>query len=204
MSQIKVGDIVVINEDGNCWPYYGDWAYKYNLTQFKYGCVPNDERMEVVCIHEHEVISGELIYGCRRLRDGQEFLMTLDGIVLAEAEEVIKIGDTVKVVNRGQVYSNYVEWAQKHGLEKYVVGKQPDNGDFLKVICIHKHEYQDTDIYGCERCGDGRHFLMDIQGIVLISSSPRIEKTDWNTVCPCCNAPAYQGLFSIECSKGCK
>lgn len=26
----------------------------------------------------------------------------------------------------------------------------------------------------------------------------------WNTVCPICKAPAYQGLNNLECSRGCK
>jgi hypothetical protein len=25
----------------------------------------------------------------------------------------------------------------------------------------------------------------------------------WNTTCPVCNAPAYQGIGQVECSKGC-
>jgi hypothetical protein len=30
------------------------------------------------------------------------------------------------------------------------------------------------------------------------------KSSDWNAVCQRCGAPAYQGLFKVECSKGCK
>jgi hypothetical protein len=34
---------------------------------------------------------------------------------------------------------------------------------------------------------------------------PQIKKSsEWNLVCQRCGAPAYQGMFKVECSKGCK
>jgi hypothetical protein len=36
------------------------------------------------------------------------------------------------------------------------------------------------------------------------SKSISAKSSDWNTVCQRCGAPAYQGLFKVECSKDCK
>jgi len=82
----------------------------------------------------------------------------------------IRVGDYVKVVKYGWVYSLYEEWAEQHNLKRFCVGKTPSIGknSIFKVKGVGSHSYHSssTTLVGISnKEGD---FIWDIKGLQLV------------------------------------
>lgn len=54
MTNLKVGDIIVIKDVGGCFSTYKEWAKKYGLNNFKSGDTPTiNNRFKVKIIADH-------------------------------------------------------------------------------------------------------------------------------------------------------
>lgn len=79
----------------------------------------------------------------------------------------IKVGDVVKVINRGQTYSTYEKWAELHSLKNYKKHAGPSDGNEGIVEVIARHEnYKDEILCGINV--DGKHFIIGIQGLEFV------------------------------------
>lgn len=64
--------------------------------------------------------------------------------ILKKYNNTIKKGDTVKVINKGQTYTTFVDWVERNieyktDRYKWDYNKTPSNGDTGRVIAIEKH-----------------------------------------------------------------
>lgn len=51
----------------------------------------------------------------------------------------LKIGDIVKISDRGEFYSTYTDWAVSQGLTSWEYDRYPTFGENFKVITVAPH-----------------------------------------------------------------
>jgi len=79
------------------------------------------------------------------------------------------IGDTVKVINNGANYTTYQEWADKHGMAKYIDKCHcPNKGTIATVVAIGSH-LRDNAILTGIRTESGQEYILGEWGLELVS-----------------------------------
>ena len=82
-----------------------------------------------------------------------------------------KVGDKVRIIDRGQTHSTYDEWLIKNNVDlksaiKWRNGLSPKNGGEYTIKEIHKHEYFDADLALIEDAENA--YIMNIKGLEVI------------------------------------
>lgn len=89
-----------------------------------------------------------------------------------EATPVIKIGDTVKVINRGNCYTSYPQWFDDYAVKyasRYSYGNPVCGGFIGKVVAKHEHgDRPNVMLYAIQR-GDSAVYLVSEKGIEKIN-----------------------------------
>ena len=87
-------------------------------------------------------------------------------------DDVIREGDTVKVVNVGLNYSSYPQWVGEHISDPYMAARycygSPDTSKKYKVIKIAEHENNGEMLAFIEECdglGHNRCYLIEVKGL---------------------------------------
>jgi len=94
----------------------------------------------------------------------------------------IRVGDRVRVINNGAIYSSYEEMANKMGLLNWVDNVVTHNGNLATVIDIQQHpSHHNTTICGI-RTDDNKDIVIGLYGLELINLPARwcIEYTKEN------------------------
>lgn len=80
-----------------------------------------------------------------------------------------KVGDTVKVTERGYTYSTYDEWADRNGLKNW---KYPAtttaNRDVVKVVAVALHSSHDSTVLLGVEYPNGRQAIIGARGVELL------------------------------------
>jgi len=79
------------------------------------------------------------------------------------------IGDKVKVINNGTNYTMYQEWADKHGMAKYIDKCHcPNKGTIATVVAIGSHLGGNAILTGI-RTESGQEYILGEWGLELVS-----------------------------------
>ena len=84
---------------------------------------------------------------------------------------MFKIGDYIKVVNKGSCYNSYDKMASIMSLSHWNRGDLPRNGDTGVIIDAKPHTNDKTIIYGIRL--DSGEYMMDYNGIALNNIAPK-------------------------------
>lgn len=79
----------------------------------------------------------------------------------------IKIGDTVRVVDGGQVYATFRKMSYFMGLLNYVPDELPTEGALFKVIAKERHLSDDCMLLGIE-ADDESQYIIGLEGVVKV------------------------------------
>ena len=95
---------------------------------------------------------------------------------IEKANNLPKVGDTVKVIDDGRTHANYDTWFVKNNIDiKYALkwkrGECPNNGERYKIVAIHPHggtsSYDKKSILALVE--DERNcYIMNIEGIEVV------------------------------------
>lgn len=91
-------------------------------------------------------------------------------------ETKFKIGDKVKVIDRGECYGHYDAMADQMGLKNWKVGNNLSDGDEGIIVAIEKHRDLGKIIYGMYT--NGREYIMNADGLELVrdnTSGPIVD-----------------------------
>lgn len=104
-------------------------------------------------------------------------------------DDEIKVGDIVKVVNKGYLYSTYYSWFDKYAPE--LASRYAYNGKIEKlsveyeVLAVHEHESQNTTVCAIQEKTDDSPahppiYLIGIAGVRKSSHNSHLEDIDGN------------------------
>lgn len=79
MSEFKVGDRVIVTDDGCTYDTYSVWAEKYDLFNFKVCSVPTEGSVGKIIVAEPHLNGRRNLYAIDI--DGQHYIMDADGIL---------------------------------------------------------------------------------------------------------------------------
>lgn len=88
----------------------------------------------------------------------------------------IKIGDTVRIISSGQVYTEYDIMFQSMGFKDKVMNPEWSNGDRGIVFGVKPHEWMKGEILIAIRDFSGREVLIGHEGIRFVNGEKRIIK----------------------------
>lgn len=88
-----------------------------------------------------------------------------------------KKGNLVEVIDPGELYSTYTEWADKYGATGYEKLRGVVKGNHYTVVCIHKH-FDTPRLLALIENGIKQQFIIGTAGIKLVSKELQITKTD--------------------------
>lgn len=77
-----------------------------------------------------------------------------------------KLGDKVKVIDRGECYHSYDTMADKMGLKNWRYGNELTNGDEGIIVAIEKHPRNSDTLCGVDV--NGREYIMSVDGLELV------------------------------------
>jgi hypothetical protein len=96
---------------------------------------------------------------------------------------MFKVGDRVKIINKGRIYSNYFEFANKYGYPDAVVDLHNDrgqkslpNGTEGSILAMGKHLGWDEGILYILQCYDKNNTRIVINGTGLQFISRNINR----------------------------
>lgn len=83
-----------------------------------------------------------------------------------------KVGDKVKVINRGKTYPMYPEWLLENKVElrhaiKWKSGNEPINGEFYNIVALHQHSKEWDEVLALVD-GENGTFLMGLDGLEVV------------------------------------
>ena len=87
-----------------------------------------------------------------------------------------KVGDKVKIVDGGEVYTTYNEWVDKHVPSKYIsfwaAGIKPNESDTYTIIACGNHDSSPwRKLYYIQNNNTKQCFIMSEEGIEMISEN---------------------------------
>jgi hypothetical protein len=113
-----------------------------------------------------------------------------------------KVGDEVIVTRVTFKGEDGWDVFYDHRMDYFVGKKCRITADYL--FCGFHLELVDKTHYPyCTKSFSFPYFVIELVNKKK-EETPTETKSEWNSVCQRCGAPAYQGLFKVECSKGCK
>ena len=101
----------------------------------------------------------------------------------------INIGDSVKIVREGLLYSQFNTWAKRHKATGWEDKREPNINDIFRVVTMGEHtpnqhpqnSYCSTMLALIED-NDGRQFIFDINGISFVASKPYFKKEEFEVI----------------------
>ena len=82
----------------------------------------------------------------------------------------MKIGDKVKVINTGKVYTSYADWAALHDLDKWKSGNMPKEGEEYVIVRLAEHGEIGTSVIAGIESKSGKHYMIERRGLVVVES----------------------------------
>lgn len=96
-----------------------------------------------------------------------------------------EIGDSVRIIREGLLYSQYTTWAKNHGATGFKEKAEPDSNAIFKVISMGEHSpnkpnhhYATTMLYLIED-DKGKQFIFERNGIDFVARKPYFEKEEF-------------------------
>lgn len=82
-----------------------------------------------------------------------------------------QVGDTVEIVDIGETYSMYYEWAERYNLNKFKFKSQPEHM-FGVVVVVGRHLTSSKEILvGVEI--DDQHFIINSDGVKIVTDKSK-------------------------------
>jgi len=97
------------------------------------------------------------------------------------------IGDIVRIVREGLLYSNYESWAKRHNATGWIRDAEPKLNDIFTVVAMGKHtpksssrnsQYHGKMLYLIED-HEGKQFIFERAGIQYIAANQYFEKEEF-------------------------
>ena len=94
-----------------------------------------------------------------------------------------KIGDVVKVVDLGKIYSHYVPMSEKMNLKNWQCGISVKSGEIFKIVAIEKHFENYEIIFGIKSLDTKKELMINGSGLELLSPTPKPTPKPTATEC---------------------
>ena len=99
----------------------------------------------------------------------------------------INIGDTVKIIREGLLYSQYKQWAERNGATGWKDKGEPNIDEIFQVVTMAEHTPDNHKGYvgvmlALIEDDKGRQFIFDINGISFVASKPYFKKEEFEVI----------------------
>ena len=128
---------------------------------------------------------GKSMGGCLACYYDEDFELMEEGTEEQETDDVIRVGDTVEVIDGGRQYPGLKEYAAKHNMNAWrdegVSINNVNNGERAEVIVVAKHTKSSTECLGIQT-GKGAQHIIGLNGVKKITSAKGGKKATERTL----------------------